>query len=594
MIIKQIIYRSLFSIIAILCLYTPISAQEIINLTNIPEFYQGSGSVLHRDIHVMDGKIIVPFLKSYNAIFKYLPNVEVDSFDVPEDGSPLMRSSTLYAEYEPEVGFVDTDVINYGYYPHASLQDDKIGYARITNVLGINSKIVVPFPMDLDSLSIVNNIIAVYDKSLDSIIYSNIFSVDRWFYDMRNIVDGDYIYVNIPLSKDEDEDLYFMGDTLTYPFTMYGDHRNYLSKINYVTGEKEWTHMIGYGYLESMMMDDEGRINVVIEQPGPPSIDDELLIDLEDFAAGFYDHMIYRISQEGVPIDHTIIHTQNAPSIFDVEFNSDGSFQVFGDVRYPIHLIIQGDSLDLTDAMDVDATGFVAVFDKELNHLWSKRFKSQMRTIIKTMNKTPDGDFLVACKTQDDAITVDGHTYNSDVSSGEIDIFDYGSILMQFSPEGVLRGEPYFTNLQCDMEDMVCIADDHFLLLITCYNSGGELQFGEAAPIIRGSSFIEYKGDIFDIETTVNEYFLDNQVLISPNPVKAGNDISINISDDIKQKLQTIILTDSGGGRVQIHSMSNDIQLGRYLINSSLTSGMYFLTFKGETFVETVPLYIQN
>jgi hypothetical protein len=570
---------------------TSISAQEIINVTAIPH-----DALQHKklnDIITIDGKVIVPIHGADNEVYQYLPNVEVDSFYSPFiHGTPnSTKRSTLYAEYEPYVGFVDKELINLTYEPNISTNGKYILCTKTEKVMGINNKMLYEYPIHPDSVVTLKSIIAVFDTDLDTFVYVNVFSEVRNF-KLKSDIEGDYIYVNIPLTDEDEDDLIFMGDTLTYPEVSYGNDCNYLVKINFKTGQKEWIRHIGYGDVRQLMIDDDNRINVEMVGASPLVYEfervneDELLI-----YNSWYDEVIFRINLNGEYIEKTRIYTFGGSDIYEIEFNSDGSFQAFGMVTVPKYIRVDVDSLDFLDATSFyEGKGLILVFDEHLDYRWGKKIKSDSITLVTAVNRSPNGDYVVSSMCECHELTIDGQTYQAEPPFHNNGFIRRAS-LFRFDSDGGLRGTPLVGGKNGAIVDIQAFKDDHYLIL---YSLLGPLfgSFDFLGQTFTGYTFdnfiIEYKGDLFDLMTTVDEYFDINDIGVSPNPVKSGGDLAIDISIDLTEETK-IQLFDSQGQQVDSNILTNNV----YRVPSNLKEGIYYLRLANNNESKSITIFIK-
>ncbi len=577
-----------------------VSAQQILNITEIPHDIVHNTEPL--DIHIIDEKIIVPIFTADNRIYQYLPNLEVDSFHTPENllgNFPTHVRSTMYAEYEPGIGFVDKDLVNYRYEPYLTKQGDYVGFAGNTRASGINGNEVFPYPVSVDSFPPRMSTIVIQNRVKDSIIYKNVFAEGRKF-ELRSVLEGDFIYVNIPLTWEDQVtwgDLVFMGDTLTYDIaTFWTRGSNYLSKINFKTGEKEWTRHIGYGDVHQIVVDDQHRINMEIETSAPAMYNNEWEDPDHDLETnGTYDRLIYRMSADGVLEDYTYIKTHSVPAIYEVEFNRDGSFQAFGLVEAPIYVDVEGDSLDFTDAMSFEESkGLILVYDNSLDFKWGKKIVSDGRTLIQAVNKNPNGDYVVSCACESETITIDGVKYQGPPPPSSLqDLLDQ-AILARFDSEGNLLGIPVFGSHNAYVEDLQALGENHFLINYRKIGNYGLEFLDEIFNPTRTSYLIEYEGDIFDIMTSVEEYFAAEAIRISPNSAVRGGQVEVTLpKEDWNGGSATIQLYTIMGRAVDIPTTLYGSANIAYTIPNNIAPGMYYMRIDYKNKRTTMPIYIQ-
>ncbi len=580
-----------------LCVSNTLYAQQILNVTEIPHDVFDNREP--RDIGIIDGKVIVPMYVDDNEIYEYLPHVEVDSFPTPEDVFSVLTKNiggTFYAEYEPFTGFVSKDIVNYGWYEDLSFEGDYIAFSESTWTMGLNNNILHPFPTSPDTLPDRMNTIAVYDKSLDSFVYVNVFAEKRK-YNLKSNIDGDYIYVNIPRTWEDQVtwgDLVFMGDTLTYDIaTFWTRGSNYLSKINFKTGEKAWTRHIGYGDVHQIVVDDQHRINIEIETGAPAMYNmewEDPNYDLSDY--GTYDRLIYRMTGDGDLEDYTYIKTFGLPSIYEVEFNRDGSFQAFGLVQGPIFVHVEGDSLDFMDALSFDESkGLALVYDDNLDYKWGKKIISEGRTLVQAVNKNPNGDYVLATICKGKRITIDDQEFISPpLFSGE-EILDQ-AILTRFDSEGNLLGMPVFSNHKIRIEDLQALGEHHYLLNVRKF-TWYQYDFIDTSFYENNISYlIEYEGDIFDIMTSVEEYFAAEAIRISPNPAVRGGQVEVTLpKEDWNGGSATIQLYTIMGRAVDIPTTLYGS--ANITIPNNIAPGMYYMRIDYKNKRTTMPIYIQ-
>ncbi len=566
--------------------------QQILNVTEIPHNIVDNREP--ENIRVMDGKVIVPIYVTDNEIYEFLPNVEVDSFPTPEDVFSVLTKNiggTFYAEYKPHVGFVHKDMINYNWEEDLSIEGDYIAFTESTPTIGLNNNILHLFPTSADSLPDRMSTIAVYNSVLDSFVYVNVFAEKRK-YKLKSDIEGDYIYVNIPLTWEEPYDLIFMGDTLTYENTIWSRGSNYLSKINFKTGEKEWTRHIGYGDVHQIVVDDQHRINMEIETSAPAMYNKEWQDpDYDPATNGIYDRLIYRMSTDGEYMDHTYIRTHNLSSIYEVEFDRDGSFQAFGLVQGPIHVHVEEDSLDFTDVMSFEESeGLVLVYDNNLEYQWGKKIISDGITLVTAVNRNPNGDYVIATQCEDTDIEFDGLTFEGPPGPSNLEVPFDPAILTRFDLDGNVLGSPIFGNHKSIIFDIQALGKDHYLLLYRKINYY-VLDFIDTSFTDKNVSYlIEYEGDIFDIMTSVEEYFAAEAIRISPNPASRGEDMDIKLPEEWQDEV-TIHLYTADGRKVdtQIIKQSN---ITKYNVPDNIAEGLYYLNINNQKNTKTIPIYI--
>jgi len=592
---KKIYFIFFIQVLILIGACESLSAQQILNVTRIP--YNVFDYKEPRDIKLKDGKVIVPMYVNTNEVYNYLPDVTADSFPTPEDvftGLTKDVGGTFYAEYEPTVGFVYKDIVNYNWKENQPLEEEYIGFTGSTCCLGMNNNILLPFPTSEDSLSHRKSLITVYDKTLDSYVYTNIFAENRKL-QLTSDIEDDYIYVNIPITWNEqvsNGDLIFMGDTLTYDvLTIWPHVSNYLSKINFKTGEKEWTRNIGYGIVHQIVVDDQHRINIDMETGAPAMYNMEWEdpdFNLEDY--GRYDRLIYRMTEDGVLDDFTYIKTFGVPSIYEVEFNRDGSFQAFGLVHAPIFVHVEGDSLDYTDALSFNnSKGLALVFDENLKFKWGKKIISEGRTLVRAVNLNPNGDYLISTVCEGETINIEGEKFFGPSTPEGVQLLDQ-SVLTRVNNSGDLLGSPVFSNHNIKIEDVQALDEHHYLLNVRKFGFYGYDFLDTTFYGSDVSYFIEYEGDIFDIMTSVESYFAEEEeIKVWPNPVSEGGKVEISLSPSYEQA--EIKLYSSLGTLIKAEKTDNLDKI-RFQIPQGISAGIYFIKIEGENKFESIPIYI--
>ncbi|MFT6337097.1 MAG: hypothetical protein ACJATI_003859 [Halioglobus sp.] len=568
-----------------------LSAQEIINVTTIPDAIAGTGEV--KDIKIIDGKIIAPIFDCTNETYQYLPEMDVDSFESPLALFSTLNNfrvkSTLFSEYEPNIGFVDKTIINLTQNPEICMDNSFVAFTGSTYYLGINNKMIFDYPESADSANILSSLISVFDKSLDSFIYLNVFSEIRNF-NLKSDIEGDYIYVNIPLTDEDKDDLIFMGDTLTYPEVSYGNDCNYLVKINFKTGQKEWIRHIGYGDVRQLMIDDDNRINIEMVGASPLVYEfervneDELLI-----YNSWYDEVIFRINLDGEYIEKTRIYTfADSDAVREMEFNSDGSFQAFGMVTAPKYIRVDEDSLDFLDATSFyEGKGLILVFDEHLDYKWGREITSDSITLVTAVNRSPNGDYVVSSLCECSEIYIDGQTYYEEPPW--LNWLIQRATLFRFDSNGALRGTPLVGDPYGVILDIQAFTDDHYLIL---YKFLGPFSFEfigeEFGDLDNENYFIEYKGDLFDLATTLEEYFDATKIKVSPNPAESGEYLSIEIPENRIVGTELTVY-NSQGQRIDSQYLTSKL----YRVPSNLPSGIYYLRLANNNESKSITIYIK-
>jgi len=135
------------------------------------------------------------------------------------------------------------------------------------------------------------------------------------------------------------------------------------------------------------------------------------------------------------------------------------------------------------------------------------------------------------------------------------------------------------------VEDIQELDADHYLTVFRSWLTGGIHFLDET--FAGDIAFIEYKGDVFDVMTTIDDYTLSNDVVISPNPVSSGEYISIyGAGQDTMSEIQ---LVTSAGQLLDIQHTTDN----RYRTPVNISSGMYFLRVINEKRVVITTVYIR-
>jgi len=378
-----------------------------------------------------------------------------------------------------------------------------------------------------------------------------------------------------------------MGDTLTFDDSMFYGGDNYLSKINFKTGEKVWTRHIGYGEVQDIFIDNRHRLNIDMVSGNAAMIDLELYEDAFQ-NGGLYDRLLYQITPDGELLTYTDIRTKGDLSIIKVEFNDDGSFQAFGLVQSPVVVDVIGASLDFTDGVSfLQSQGLVLVYDEDYNYQWSKRIDSDGRTSVWSVHKTPSGDFLVSFSCNSESFTMDGVTHEGEPLEGESEGLTQ-SMILKLDGDGNLRGQPYINRMFALVEDMEVLGDDQYLFL---FRPLGTLGFPFLGVTITANSrihLVEFKGDLFNDITSTDAHFDRESCSVNPNVVSQGGFVKIDVPQSMTFPL-TIQLVTSEGEVVETRQIQSDM----YSLPSRLLAGMYYLKIMNYQHIEAIPLIIK-
>jgi len=135
------------------------------------------------------------------------------------------------------------------------------------------------------------------------------------------------------------------------------------------------------------------------------------------------------------------------------------------------------------------------------------------------------------------------------------------------------------------VEDIQELDADHYLTVFRRWGTGGFHFLDE--QFAGDITFIEYKGDVFDVMTTIDDYTLSDDVVISPNPAMSGGTISITGINE--NRVYDVELLTATGITQDMQSMSAN----RYVVPKNLPSGMYYLRMRDKKDLTTIPLYIK-
>ena len=557
--------------------------QEILNVTTIRHL-ANYGGLDH--IHMMDGKLMIALFNLTPDVYDEIPTLEYEYFDLPYSSDGHILRSSFLAQYDANIGFVDKDIFNHtSLDPNTvSIDDNKLLFADNKVHLGINNETILDIPLPGEEFHR-SYIMLVYDQDSKDVIFEHVFATSRRL-ELRSAIKGDHIYINIPLNYNDDEDLIFYGDTLTFTDTNYYGCSNYLSKINYKTGEKIWTHHIGYGDVKQVMVDNENRINVDMISSHGPMFDFVSIGEEEDDAFGWYDRVIYRVAADGDFIDYTAVHTKNDAAVQGVEINEDGSFQIFGNISFPLVVEVEGDSLDFTDAHPDDQTkGMLLVYDKEMNYEWGQKIDGAGDKIVKACSKTPSGNMLISCRTESKEVIVDNKTFMSAPAPNSWEDPFSQTVLIQFDNSGNLLGDVQFTQVGINIVNIASFADDHHLLSIEMngpygFDLGGYFIDGVWQS---GLNIIEFEGDIFNVPTSTTNVQEIKESVVYPNPIIAGG--ILNIRDDVFSQLQLI---DEKGILINEQLITK----GQYIIPDTIVPGKYYIKLSNKLIHKTFPIIV--
>ncbi len=575
---------------------TSISAQEVLNITKIPNHIVSHQEA--NEIRIENGKYIVPIYGAEHNIYEYLPAMEVDSFVIPNYvffGDTNAIGATMFASYEPFIGFTDKFILNYNKQNNdVHFDGDYASYVSNKPYFGMNDNFPYELPSSNEEYDSKQSRIAVYNIDEDTFIYKQTFGQGALF-DLTSAIQGDFVYVNIPLTYNYDDDLPFMGDTLIFPFESWGTSCNYVSKINYKTGEKAWTRHVGYGEVMQMNVDDDHRINIDMVSSHPVVYEFESVHSLPDTFYGWYDRLIYRLSPEGDFLEDTYIHTNNDASVREVEFNSDGSFQAIGYVNWPMTVHVEGDSLDFSDATSFDNNkGLVLVYDEYMDYQWGRKIITDGFTLPYAMNKTNDGQYVLATVCESEWIEIEGVKYEGPEAPADLTSEFKPTILNMFDIDGNVEGEPFFGTHRNRIWDIQTLGESHYLLIIEKLTDV-KFKFLEEEDYAWESHtyIVEFEGDIFDVMSNLDDYFVDENISISPNPVNSGQQVKVNLPNTIQYGPLQLSLHAHNGALIDYQELSYKAKLD-YLVPFGIESGTYYLSISSRDGKMYTPLIIHN
>lgn len=572
-----------------------LSAQEVSSQLIIPEKYYNKlmATSLERD-----GDRMYFYLPKVREDFANL-NLDYDLSFITDDesvvgsnGLPIYIYNSILFEYEPDVGIVDHTYFNYtrlGTFdvegdilaasitsPWTSGIDDNILYVEQDSILGNNPK------QDL----------IVYDKMRDSIL---------WYYDDQDlehnhdfkweniVIDGDYLYYATTYHEEQ----LFMGDTLTHTYDGFIQYSTMLHKINWRTGVKEWTRRTGAEDLadrvRTLKVVDDGTLYMDIRINGPFTWAGEQLDPDGTFGTGnlagnsTYNTVIAKISPEGEYIDHVHIINHFDATVRDVTIENDGTVLCYGASFSGNETIIGQDTIrfELEDAQFLSGVGALFVFDNELNLNWHKTYEGLKNNFVYTSNNL--GDDIVVSTLLRESIELDGVMYSNEYDNES----ETQQLVILYDEDGNIKGAPFQFGNRMSVWDIIEVSDEHYLFFIETFGPSAlddPIFLGTEIGTLDGShnNIIEFKGDLFQILSSIQELSNYNDFELYPNPVKAGGVVNLGFSDFLSMPttISVEIINIQGQLLIQKKVAKEGEQV--QLEIPDLQSGMYVLRINSE------------